>query len=61
MALRCSTERHRQEWSLRHNSIQHGWCSVGRSQLVESLVWLVPLAKIDRLTAVSLDSVDRGA
>ena len=25
----------------------------GRSQLVESFVWLVPLARIDRLTALS--------
>ena len=32
-----------------------------RFQLVESLVWLVPLAKIDRLTALSFDSMDRGA
>ena len=28
MALRCPTEEHRQEWSLRLNSIQHGWCRV---------------------------------
>ena len=33
----------------------------GRSQLVESLVWLVPLARIDRLIALSFDSMDRGA
>ena len=28
MALRCPTEGHRQEWSLRLNSIEHGWCCV---------------------------------
>ena len=33
----------------------------GRFQLVESFVWLVPLARIDRLIALSLDSMDRGA
>ena len=33
----------------------------GRSQLVESFVWLVPLARIDRLIALSFDSMDRGA
>ena len=33
----------------------------GRSQLVESLVWLVPLSRIDRLIALSFDSMDRGA
>ena len=33
----------------------------GRSQLVESFVWLVPLARIDRLVALSFDSMDRGA
>ena len=33
----------------------------GRSQLVESLVWLVPLARIDRLMALLFDSMDRGA
>ena len=33
----------------------------GRSQLVGSLVWLVPLARIDRLIALSFDSMDRGA
>ena len=27
---------------------------MGRSQLVESLVWLVPLVRIDRLIALSL-------
>ena len=34
---------------------------MGGSQLVESLVWLVPLARIDRLIALSFDSMDRGA
>ena len=33
----------------------------GRCQLVESFVWLVPLARIDRLIALSFDSMDRGA
>ena len=33
----------------------------GRSQLVESFVWSVPLVRIDRLTALSLDSMDHGA
>ena len=33
----------------------------GRSQLVESLVWLVPLVRIDRLIAFSFDSMDREA
>ena len=33
----------------------------GRSQLVESFVWLVPLVRIDRLIALSLDSMDHGA
>ena len=28
VALRCPTESHRQEWSLRLNSIQHWWCRV---------------------------------
>ena len=33
----------------------------GRSQLVESFVWLVPLEGIDRLIALSFDSMDHGA
>ena len=33
----------------------------GRSQLVESFVWLVPLVRIDRLIALSFDSMDHDA
>ena len=50
MALRCPTEVHRQEWSLRLNSIQHG-----KTHQVLTKV------NIGRLIALSLDSVDRGA
>ena len=35
--------------------------SRGRSQLAESFVCIVPLVKIDRLIALSLDLMDHGA
>ena len=52
-----------QGWSLRLNEPQHGHGVVphGCSHLVESFVWLVPLARIDRLIALSFDSMDHGA
>ena len=45
MALRCPTEGHRQEWSLRLHSIQHGVVPHGRSQLVQSFVMLIPFLR----------------